>query len=102
MLFRSDTITYSPEAVSNATVNRTFGLFPNPASDKLLIHGVNLEGSYQLRITDVAGRKVKEVPIHFSNQTSSVSVKDFAKGPYIALLIDENNRIIFSAPFVKE
>ena len=76
-------------------VEKTFKVWPNPASVKL-----ELEiGSWQpdekkiLQIYDIFGRKVKEIKISKGQQQINVDVSNWHNGLYIAVLKDDKNLI---------
>ena len=62
-------------------------VFPNPATDRLFIHGLN-QGNYELQILDIQGR-VYQTAIVEINDTHQVDLSDFPTGMYLLTLKDE-------------
>ncbi len=71
---------------SVATVDKAtqLNIYPNPASDKLVISSSNLRGNQNYIITDITGRKVMLVPVQDGYGSSVyVDVSSLAVGTYV-------------------
>ncbi len=77
------------------------GVFPNPATDKLLVsfrHPLMQGGS--LRILDMAGRSVKLIPVTSGSKNVNIMVNDLVSGTYIIRL--ETTDSVINTKFIRQ
>ncbi|MFT7613946.1 MAG: hypothetical protein ACI9J3_002926 [Parvicellaceae bacterium] len=81
-----DFCTFFPNVgVGLEEVNLEFGLYPNPASDEVMIKGIN--GQTQIQIMNSMGQLVVQETV---NGESRISVESLSNGVYLVRLINEN------------
>lgn len=98
----SDTVHVDQASVHEFDLNASFSLFPNPASDKVFIRSSEKTGDYFLRILDATGRILRDESITFNNSGAEISIRDLAGASYLIQLLDDKNKILFTAPLVKQ
>jgi hypothetical protein len=88
--------TYNGCTISTATHNYTEGsplmsLFPNPASDVLTIgfKTTALVKNAQLKVTDILGRQVKNIPFETLPTEYEIDVGNFPNGTYFCTFMSE-------------
>ena len=84
------------EELGNDAVE-VYTIYPNPATDRLVVSLKGIEGEVSLRIYDLQGRLVKETTLN--NFDTEINVDDLAKGVYI-ISVDEEKMPI-NKRFVK-
>lgn len=57
-------------------------IYPNPAKQKVFVE-LPTETAYQLRLTDISGKVVKQVETELNENTTTINVNDLPKGMYI-------------------
>lgn len=72
-----------------------FSVYPNPSQDQFNIDFLEAPNSqnYYLRVTDLLGRTLYEEYHSPLSSNSSVSLKEFASGSYLLLLLDEKKNV---------
>jgi hypothetical protein len=99
----------SNAAVTSETTNSgSVRLFPNPVTQgrfQLQISNLAVTGNYTLQVVDAAGKTLQSQRVAIGTKTATVQVKlvqHAARGVYVAQLLDEFNRSVYSRQFIVE
>lgn len=77
-------------------------VFPNPANDAVQVAFNSLEGMpILLRLTDIQGKLIRELPLNAQQHELSLDLTDLAKGMYL-IAIHHDNGTISGAKLMKE
>ena len=77
-------------------------IFPNPAYDAVQVAFNSLEGMpILLRLTDIQGKLIRELPLDAQQHQLSLDLTDLAKGMYL-IAIHHDNGTISGAKLMKE
>ncbi|HVZ26703.1 MAG TPA: T9SS type A sorting domain-containing protein [Sediminibacterium sp.] len=96
------------EVLSETDNTGTVRLFPNPVTQgrfQLQISKLAASGNYTLQIIDAAGKTLQSQKVAIGAKTATVQVKlaqHTARGVYVAQLLDEFNRSVYSRQFIVE
>lgn len=76
-------------------------VFPNPASDYLMIDINNNSGGedYKLQLMDISGRELKQILLNPDH--NSIDLKDLSNGVYM-LSLTNNNKLIYTTRLIKK
>ena len=102
---KNDTITKSYnwvcEGISENNFVNTFSLYPNPASDKIIIEKKNSStDNYDIDIIDLSGRKVLHSKFEIANTTQLIQLHTLGKGMYYIVIKDGKHQ--YASKFIKE
>jgi hypothetical protein len=87
-----------------AYINAGVKIYPNPATDFLYINIENalIEEETNVRITDLLGRKFKDVTISFTQaEPAKVDISDLNNGLYLLCFVN-NNKVIYRGKLLKQ
>jgi hypothetical protein len=79
--------------------NIEVSIFPNPATDRLTFETTENSAGRILRIFDITGREVKNIP--FTNRKLSVDVSDLLGGHY-SYIVQEKQELLGTGSFIKK
>lgn len=74
-------------------------IFPNPATDRLTFETTEKSDSRSLRIFDINGREVKNIP--FNNYKLNVDINDLLEG-YYSYVVQEKKEFLGTGSFIKK
>ncbi|TNE56076.1 MAG: T9SS type A sorting domain-containing protein [Bacteroidetes bacterium] len=74
-------------AIEEINVNVQIGLYPNPATEYIVVKSSGVNTSATIRITDVLGKEVKQEQF---KQTKKIRVEDLKNGIYIMSVVTGN------------
>lgn len=83
----------------NSTQSMSFNISPNPVGDQLML-SLDVAGTYNCRVTDIAGRVVKE--LSFNGTSSIITTNELLPGIYNIHIIDELSQKNIAKTFVKQ
>lgn len=75
-------------SVEELTGEGTLKVFPNPARDKLMLHGLNNNAKLQIYISDMQGRVVSSLTQKVTDSYSIVDISTFTPGVFLLQLIE--------------
>lgn len=95
-----DCVTGMPSNIkSDAKINREkLSLYPNPATQKVILNTQGLSGNYTLEITNILGKRVSIESVNNPSNHYEVNVSNLTPGLYYITL--QNRNSIFTAPVV--
>jgi|GEM_PF-1004415 hypothetical protein len=96
---------YSTKAVSTKGVALTNGkvyTYPNPATDNFTLELKGFEaGNYTLKMYNIIGKEVKNVPFRYSGDTKMlVQTDDLKAGTYIYRILNKNNEYLITRKII--
>lgn len=88
-------------SIESTHFSNTFTLYPNPASDKIIIEKKNKEHeNYSIEIVDINGRKIIESDFDDNISTKVIDVSKISSGMYYVVL--KNKMKTYSTKLIKE
>lgn len=86
------------------SLENTFSLYPNPASEMLILSTPSWkEGLYLVTIADISGKMVYAEPCQLSpDQAKHFNVSKFGPGTFVLTVRDQNNTFTASSTFVSQ
>jgi hypothetical protein len=72
-----------PLSVSSAFLNNGLKIYPQPASEFIIIEGLQAEIHYDIKIYDLNGKIRRSVPVYSGNHVYSVNTEDLDPGIYL-------------------
>ena len=87
------------DGTTDLTSQKMFSLYPNPASENLMVHFTTEDNSGLLKIKDLSGRILKTIAVS-ENSGMTIPVKELASGLYI--MSYENEKGITSTTFIRQ
>lgn len=88
-----------PVAAEEIPDNTTFNIYPNPASDLLIVEkGPGEKVIAELTICDIQGRLLLHHPLSTSEKTTPVSLKSLPAGLYLLILGEMKQKFIIQRP----
>jgi pimeloyl-ACP methyl ester carboxylesterase len=93
---------YSAIATILISAKGNINIYPNPATDKLVINAANLQqGNHSIRIINTMGQSVFIQSFNSSNNSTNVDIARWPSGIYWIELSDANKQRIITTTFLK-
>ncbi len=89
---------FPPNSVNEISNDNIFEMYPNPATDNIIVNYISNSKAYTIHIFDAIGSLIKT--LNCKSTSTSIPISEFPKGIYLINLIDENNSNV--QRFVKE
>jgi hypothetical protein len=96
---------YSYSAIATVLISAkgNINIYPNPATDKLVINANNLQqGNHIVRIINTMGQSVFTQSFNSSNNSTSIDIARWPSGIYWIELTDANKQRILTTTFLKQ